>query len=462
MDGNYTYTFARRKNTVNPVKDLENIYRDAVREVDPAGLIQSRVKKDGRKLSILGPDTKIAEDLSRYKQVIVLGIGKASARMAAAMESILEGELSAGFVITKYGHGLKLEKIQVMEAGHPVPDESSMKGAQIISQMAAEADENTLIINLISGGGSSLLCLPVDGISLEDKRQTTRVLLASGADIDEMNCIRKHISKVKGGGLAKIASPARLINLILSDVIGDRIDTIASGITTPDHTTFQDALSIVRKYALEDKLPQTVRGHLVCGGEGKIPETPKAGDSVFRNAVNIILGNNTLAVSAARKTSERLGYSARILSNTLDGEASEIGTYFAQFAKVIDSGESGITKPAAIIAGGETTVTIRGKGKGGRNQEMALAYAVELHRICPDSPNIFFLSAGTDGSDGPTDAAGAFVTPALMEKMKAISAQAEASLTENDSYHFFSNTGDLFKTGPTYTNVCDIQILLVT
>jgi hydroxypyruvate reductase len=446
---------------VNPVKDLENIYRDAVREVDPAALIQSLVKKDGRTLWIRSPDTNISEDLSRYKQVIVLGIGKASARMASAMESILGDELIKGFVITKYGHGLKLRKIQVMEAGHPVPDENSLEGARSLAQMAAAADENTLIINLISGGGSSLFCLPADGISLEDKRQTTKTLLASGADIDEMNCIRKHISKVKGGGLTRIASPARLINLILSDVIGDRIGTIASGITAPDPTTFQDALSIIGKYSLEDKLPQAVKDHLAQGREGKIPETPKASDSVFRNTVNIILGNNTLACDAARKTAQRLGYDTRILSTTLAGEASEAGLYFAQLAKDIDSGKSGIAKPAAIIAGGETTVTIRGKGKGGRNQEMALAFAIELYRIYPSSSNIFFLSAGTDGSDGPTDAAGAFVTPALMEKMKAISAKAAASLAENDAYHFFSNTGDLFKTGPTYTNVCDIQILIV-
>jgi hydroxypyruvate reductase len=348
-----------------------------------------------------------------------------------------------------------------MEAGHPVPDEKSLEGARILAQMAAAADENTLIINLISGGGSSLFCLPVDGISLEDKQQTTRVLIACGADIDEMNCIRKHISKVKGGGLARIASPARLINLILSDVIGDRIDTIASGITASDPTTFQDALSIVRKYALDDKLPQAVRDHLVCGAKGKIPETPKAGDSVFRNTVNIMLGNNTLACNAACATAKRLGYDARILSTSLTGEASETGTFFAELAKDIDSGKSGMATPAVIIAGGETTVTIRGKGKGGRNQEMALAFAVELYRIYPDSSDIFFLSAGTDGSDGPTDAAGAFVTPALMEKMKAISAKAAASLAENDAYHFFSNTGDLFKTGPTYTNVCDVQILMV-
>ena len=204
-----------------------------------------------------------------------------------------------------------------------------------------------------------------------------------------------------------------------------------------------------------------MRDHLAQGAQGNIPETPKAGNPVFHNTVNIILGNNTLACDAARVTAQRLGYDARILSTTLAGEASEAGSYFAQLAKEIDSGKSGIAKPAAIIAGGETTVTIRGKGKGGRNQEMALAFALELHRICPSLQTSFFLSAGTDGSDGPTDAAGAFVTPALMEKMKSISAQAEASLTENDSYHFFSNTGDLFKTGPTYTNVCDIQILIV-
>ena len=442
-------------------KDLEDVFWEAVNEVDPAGLIMRHVKRVGSTLVMNASVNVVAEDLSRYNKVIVLGIGKASARMASVMESILADELSAGFVITKYGHGLNLKKIQVMEAGHPVPDENSVKGARILSQMAAGADENTLVINLISGGGSSLFCLPADGITLEDKRQTTGALLASGADIEEMNCLRKHISKVKGGGLAGMAYPARLINLILSDVIGDRIDTIASGITAPDPTTFADALSIVRKYALDDKLPRAVMEHLVSGAQAKIPETPKAGDPVFRNTVNIILGNNTLACEAARKTAERLGYNARVLSTMLAGEASEAGVYFARLAKDIDAGKSGVTKPAAMIAGGETTVTIRGKGKGGRNQEMALAFAVELNRIYPDSSNIFFLSAGTDGSDGPTDAAGAFVTPALMEKMKMISAQAEDSLAENDSYNFFSTTGDLFKTGPTYTNVCDIQILVV-
>ncbi len=446
---------------MDPVCDLKNIYRAAVREVDPAGLIQSRVKKDGRQLIIHGPDAEISEDLSRYRQVIVLGVGKASARMAAAMEDILADELSCGFILTKYGYGLPLRKIQILEAGHPVPDENSLAGGRRMTQMACAAEDSTLIINLISGGGSSLLCLPADGISLDDKRRTTGALLASGANIDEMNCIRKHLSKIKGGGLVKMASPARLINLILSDVIGDRIDTIASGITAPDPTTFADALSIVRKYALDDKLPQAVRDHLNKGTQGNIPETPKEGDPVFSHTANIILGNNTLAAEAARRTAERLGYKARILSATLSGEASAAGSYFAKLARDIDAGKSDMAKPAVIIAGGETTVTLRGKGKGGRNQELALAYAIELHRICPEVPNIFFLSAGTDGSDGPTDAAGAFVTPALMEKMKTIAVQAEAHLAQNDAYPFFQDTGCLFKTGPTYTNVCDIQILVV-
>lgn len=352
---------------MNPVQDLENIYRDAVREVDPAGLIRSCVKIDGRHLTIQSPDQKIAEDLSRYRQVIVLGIGKASARMASAMEEILADEISSGFVITKYGHGLDLRKVKVHEAGHPVPDENSLKGARILTDMARAADEHTLIIHLISGGGSSLFCLPADGISLDHKRRTTQALLASGAGIDEVNCVRKHLSKVKGGGLARIASPARLINLILSDVIGDRIDTIASGITAPDPTTFQDALSIVHRYGLDGRLPEAVMDRLTRGARGEVAETPKAGNPAFCNSINLILGNNALACGAAREAAQKLGYDAQILSTTLSGEAVEAGKCFAQLAKAIKEGKSLKEKPAIIIAGGETTVTLRGKGKGGRN-----------------------------------------------------------------------------------------------
>ena len=443
------------------VNDLVTIFRDAVHAVDPAVLIERHVKKEGRTLLIKTHGGTISEDLSSYKEIIVLGIGKASARMAATMEGILGPDLAKGLVITKYGHGLHLAKTHVLEAGHPIPDENSMDGALMLTRIARDADEHTLIINLISGGGSSLFSLPADGINLEDKIETTRVLLESGAGIDEVNCIRKHISKVKGGRFAKIAYPARLISLILSDVISDRLDTISSGITTPDPTTFKDALSVLAKYFLEDKVPSAVKELLRSGSQGHISETPKDNDPAFTNAVNIIVGNNMLACRAALSCAQKLGYDAHILTSTLAGESRRAGECLSGLAREIDSGRSGLKKPALLILGGETTVTIHGKGKGGRNQEMALAFACWLNTLCPGSSNIYFLSAGTDGTDGPTDAAGAFVTPLLMEKMKGISAEAVRQLEDNDSYHFFSQQDLLFKTGPTYTNVCDIQLLMV-
>ena len=446
---------------MDPARDLETIYWDAIRAVDPTGLIEQQVKRQGRTLIIDAHGNTLLEDLSAYDRVMVLGMGKASARMAWAMEAILGDYLSEGLIITKYGHSLELEKTRVLEAGHPVPDGNSLEGARMLVRLAQEADERTIIFNLVSGGGSSLCCLPAHGISLEEKGETTKTLLASGATIDEVNCIRKHLSKVKGGGLAKIVYPGRLISLILSDVVGDRIETIASGITAPDPTTFGDALAILDKYHIENKVPAPVRDHLISGAQGRIPETPKAPDPVFDNSVNIIVGNNALACRAALSRAEKLGYDAHILTTTLTGEALRAGECLSGLAREIDSGRSGLKKPALLILGGETTVTIHGKGKGGRNQEIALAFACRLHTLCPGSSNIYFLSAGTDGIDGPTDAAGAFVTPGLMEKMKGISAEAGRQLEDNDSYHFFSQQDLLFKTGPTYTNVCDIQLLMV-
>ncbi len=443
------------------VRDLADLFNNAVRAVDPAGLMGRHVKKESGTLIIDTGEIRVAEDLARYDRVIVLGIGKASAAMAGAMEHILGEDLDKGFIITKYGHGLPLAKTRVLEAGHPIPDGNSLKGARMLTRAAREADEHTLIINLISGGGSSLLAWPADTVSLEDKMETTRALLASGAGIDEVNCVRKHLSRVKGGGLAKIAYPARLISLILSDVIGDRLDTISSGVTAPDPTTFDEALGILAKYSLEDKVPGSVRDLLRSGFEGKIPDTPKDDDPAFTNVVNIIVGNNTLACRAALSRAGELGYDAHILTTTLTGESRRAGDCLAALARDMDSCVSGLKKPAVLILGGETTVTIQGTGKGGRNQEMALAFACALHRICPLSGNIYFLSAGTDGTDGPTDAAGAFVTPGLMEKMEVISSEAARHLENNDAYHFFQGQDLLFKTGPTFTNVCDIQLLMV-
>ncbi len=261
---------------MNPLRDLETIYWDAIRAVDPAGLIEQQVKREGRTLIINAQGNTLLEDLSGYDRVMILGMGKASARMAWAMEAILGDDLSEGLIITKYGHGLHLKKIRVIEAGHPVPDGNSLEGARMLVRLAQEADKRTLILNLVSGGGSSLCCLPAEGISLADKGETTKTLLASGAAIDEVNCIRKHLSKVKGGGLAKIAHPGRLISLIVSDVVGDRVDTIASGITAPDPTTFGDALAILEKYHIKDRVPTPVREYLISGAQGCIKETPKA------------------------------------------------------------------------------------------------------------------------------------------------------------------------------------------
>lgn len=446
---------------MDPMSDLKAIYWHAVREVDPLHLVRSRVRKEGGLLSIDVGNTSLTEDLSRYARILVLGMGKASTRMAMAAEEVLGEMLTGGCVITKYGHALKLGKVGVMEAGHPVPDANSVEGANTLARLAADAGADTLIINLVSGGGSSLLCLPAHGITLSEKQEATNVLLASGADIDEVNCVRKHISLIKGGRFAAMARPARLISLILSDVVGDRLDTIASGITSPDPTTYGDALSIIENRRISRKMPPPVMHHLASGRQGHVPETPKAFDKAFERTSNIIIGSNTLACRAALAWGTDLGYHARILSTTLTGEAGEIAEHFAKIACDIDTGRSDIMKPALVIAGGETTVTLRGDGLGGRNQEMALAFAYRLHGMRPKAANIFFLSAGTDGTDGPTDAAGAFVTPGLTARMHELQGSARRHLDNNDAYRFFQAQDLLFTTGPTHTNVCDLQLLAV-
>jgi glycerate 2-kinase len=446
---------------MNPEHDLKEIFHQAVKAVAPYDLIKRCVKREGDQLCIKCEEKRIREDLPRYREIIILGVGKASCEMARAMENILGETISRGVVVTKYGQSQNLERIQVLEAGHPIPDKNSLVGARTLARFASDAASDTLIINLISGGGSSLICMPVNGITLADKQETTRLLLESGAAIAEINCVRKHISEVKGGNLAKLAYPARVINLILSDVMGDRLDTIASGIMTPDSTTFQQALDILRKYHIEDRAPESVKKTIESGIKGSITETPKAGDPVFDNVSNMIMGNNNAACRAAKAYGKELGYHATILTTSLSGEARQIAHFFSSLAHDIDSGRSDLRKPALIVTGGETTVTIHGTGKGGRNQEMVLAFLCNLMDERPDSGNIFFLSAGTDGIDGPTDAAGAIITPALSETVRELRIDPYRYLEENDSYHFFEKTGHLFKTGATNTNVCDIQLLIV-
>lgn len=446
---------------MNPREDIKNIFSKAVERVDPFKMITQNMNLEGDRLVIHYDGKTIQEDLRNYTKIVVLGIGKASSKMGKAIEEILGQKISIGSVITKYGHGEKLEIINVMEAAHPIPDENSIKGAGVLYKLAQEADENTLIINLVSGGGSALFSLPAEGVALKDIQEMTKVLLDCGANIKEINCIRKHISRVKGGHFARVSYPARMINIILSDVIGDRLDTIASGITVADDTTFAQAQGIIDKYHIRRKIPEPIARLIRSGLAGTVPDTPKKGDPVFANVTNILLGNNAAACRAARDYGASLGYNAYFLTSSLSGEAREIARFFTALAKDVDQKMSDFAKPALIVAGGETTVTIRGTGKGGRNQEMALAFLMDLLESYEDFTNIYFLSGGTDGNDGPTDAAGAFAFYEMKDEIAQFGLNPSEFLENNDAYHFFEKLRGLIMTGPTNTNVCDVQLLIV-
>lgn len=371
-------------------------------------------------------------------RVWVVGAGKATAAMALAAEQVLGARIAGGLINVKDGHTEPLTRIEQNECSHPVPDERGVRGAARIAQIAQQAGPGDLLLSLISGGASALMPLPAPPITLEEKQAVTRLLLECGAGIHQLNCVRKHISGIKGGRLAALAAPARVLALILSDVIGDDLDVIGSGPTVPDRSTRDDARAILHGFGLWDRLPHSVQKILNDGAE-----TPKPGDALFQNVENVIVGSNRLAAEAAMRKAESLGYQPRLLSTTLQGEAKEVGVQLAR-------------EQGCVIAGGETTVTIRGTGKGGRNQEMALAAAIEL----AGQPDSLFLSAGTDGTDGPTDAAGAFADGMTIARATALGLDARAFLDNNDSYNFFAPLDDLLITGPTGTNVMDLQILL--
>jgi hydroxypyruvate reductase len=383
--------------------------------------------------------------LPSFRSIYVIGAGKASAQMARAMERLLGPRITAGEINVKDGHGAPLRRIQINECGHPVPDQRGVDGARRIAQIASQATADDLIVCLISGGASALLPLPAPPITLAEKQKTTRLLLHSGASIHEMNCVRKHISQIKGGQLARLAYPATLLTLILSDVIGDDLDVIGSGPTVPDRSTLADARAIFEKYGIGNKLPEAAQ------------ETPKPGDRIFAKTHNVIVGSNALAVDAAEVEARRLGFHTLVLSTVLEGEAREIARVHAAIAKEIGATGRPVKIPACVISGGETTVAVRGKGLGGRNQEFALAAALDIAGL----KNVVILSAGTDGTDGPTDAAGAIADGTTLVRAQALGLNAPAFLANNDSYRFFEATGDLIKTGPTGTNVADIQLVLV-
>ena len=390
----------------------------------------------------------------------MIAFGKAACNMAKAARDIIPESLLAGdgIIITNYENAAQVPGFKVIGAGHPIPDEAGLQGARLIADRITNAQSGELALVLISGGGSALLPYPRPPISLEEKAQTTALLLACGATINQVNCVRKHLSMIKGGGLARLSAPADLHALILSDVLGDDLSAIASGPTVPDDTRFDDAIAILREKGIWESIPDSVKYVLQQGTTGNIPETPKTGDELFNNTGHTLIGSNTISLNAVVKAASQLDYDVRVYSEHLSGEAKDEAFKLASYAKSLLDG--GLNRPTALLAGGETTVTLTGQGRGGRNQEMGLAFAMAAERLELHG-NWVFLSGGTDGRDGPTDAAGALIDPQSPARMRAAGIDPSARLQDNDSYQALQTSNDLLITGATGTNVADLQVLLL-
>ncbi len=395
--------------------------------------------------------------LENFDRIFLIGAGKAAVPMAAAVEKIVAARLTGGIVVTKYGHAQSpLRRLQTIEAGHPIPDAEGIRAAHAIAGLLQQLNARDLLLVAISGGASALLSAPAKPVTLRAKQKTTDLLLRAGANIFELNAVRKHLSSLKGGRLAALAYPATVVSLLLSDVIGDSLDVIGSGPTAPDRSTFADAVVILRKFDLLGRVPNAVRERLEAGVRREIAETPKPADPVFKNVHNVIIGSNRLALHEAARKARELGYRTLILSSTMQGETREVARVHAQILREVAVSGNPMSAPACILSGGETTVTVRGEGRGGRNQEFALSAAIALEGI----PRVLVLSAGTDGTDGPTDAAGAIATGETLHRATQAGLDAAAHMGRNDSYPFFDALGDLIRTGPTGTNVMDIHLLL--
>jgi len=434
------------------------IYLEALSAVDPTKILKERIRIDKSSLWIkIGDNSERVFDLNRFDKIFLVGTGKSSNSMAQAIEEIFEDRLTEGVITTKYGHLLPLKKTQIIEAGHPIPDQKGYEGAKIIHHLLKGSGPEDLVIFLLSGGGSALLPFPVNGIELKEKQEATQLLLDCGADIKEINTIRKHISRVKGGWLAKWAYPSTVIGFILSDVVGDPLDAIGSGPTVPDTSTFDEAWEVLRKYDLLNRIAPSIKNFLKLGKEGKVEESLKMGDVVFEKVYNSIIGSNIISLRAAEKKATSLGLNTLILSSSIEGETREAARFHTAIAKEVISSGNPIPRPACILSGGETTVTIKGHGLGGRNQEFALAGALEISGI----EKVVLLSGGTDGTDGPTDASGAVADHTTIQRAKSMGMDPKAHLNNNDAYPFFQKLGDLLITGPTQTNVMDVRILLV-
>ena len=430
-----------------------DIFKAGLEAVDPEEAILRHVAREDETLWVDGRHF----DLKNYDRIFIIGAGKAVAPMAKALEDLLAERICAGLVVVKEGHGLPLKHVQIWEGGHPVPDDRGVEGTQKILSIAENAGERDLVICLISGGGSALLVAPAEGVSLKHKQAATKRLLACGATIQELNTIRKHLSRSKGGRLAHLAYPATILSLILSDVVGDDLDVIGSGPTVPDSSTFQQSEQILRGYGIWDQVPIPIQNYLARGARGEIEDTPKAGAPAFRRCSTVLVGTNLQAMLAAGKKAEQHGYQPLILSTKVEGEAREVAKVHMAIAREVISSANPIAPPACLLFGGETTVTLHGDGKGGRNQEYALSAAMALD----GQDHILALAGGTDGTDGPTDAAGAVADGATMSRARAKGLSPRDYLRRNDSYNFFKNLDDLLITGPTRTNVMDLYMALV-
>ncbi len=438
--------------------DAGKIFRDSLVAVEPCKAIKKFIHLKGNRLLIGRKERPKAElDITKFDRILLVGAGKAAVPMARGIEDLFGKRIRKGLINVKYGFTGKLEFTEIVEAGHPVPDQNGVLGTGKILDILNGASEKDLIFALISGGGSALMIQPAGEITLADKQAVTRNLLACGADIKEINTVRKHISSSKGGQMANVAFPATVINLMLSDVVGDHMDVIASGPFVPDTSCFGDVWKIFKKYDLK-MIPTAVRNHIKAGMDGRIPETPKPNNKIFTRVFTCIVGDNISALEAAGVTARKLGYGTLILSSLMEGEAKELARVHTAIAMEIVKTGRPIPPPSCIISGGETTVTIRGGGLGGRNQEFCLAAALDIAGI---QDRVVVLSCGTDGNDGPTDAAGALVDPFTVARGKKVGISAEKFLGDNDAYHFLQKTQDLIITGPTNTNVMDVRLVLV-
>jgi hydroxypyruvate reductase len=436
--------------------DAYSIFQAGLRSASAAEAVKRHVRT-ARSLLYAGNNII---DLKQFNRIFVVGAGKSAAAMGFALEKIIGHERIAGGVLNvKVDHNKPAPKLlTVYECGHPVPDEVGFQGALAIEDLLRQLTARDLLFVLISGGASALLPAPASPVTLRDKQKVTDQLLKRGADIFELNAVRKHLSRLKGGLLASHAYPATVVALILSDVIGDPLDVIGSGLTAPDESTFGDALRVLSKFGLTAKAPRSVMARLEEGALGHIPETPKAGNAIFRNVFNVLIGTNRLALEAASRQAKALGYRTVILSSSMQGETREVAKVHAEILREIIKGDGLARKPACLLSGGETTVMVKGNGKGGRNQEFALAAAIQLH----GEKKWAVLSAGTDGTDGPTDAAGAFADDTTVSRALLTGLSPAAYLADNDAYSFFERLDALIKTGPTGTNVMDLQILLAS